>query len=233
MGAAEDAVRGIEVRSAADLLRDVADSCNLDVASWNRVREGLRGQDLGVMPHQGPTRAEEPVVLFPAGGVIGRVLAGAAVLCETGGQAAAEELAEACRSLAALTSIPSQRLLGACAVPVGASPRDQLDQHVAEHGGGYLAMPAASAVRALGRQGRSLRTRDGVFPLPRTSDGEQRWVVVRHSALSAVGVLLTGIEQACTDRTATGVEWLMDAVRTVAAAFEPGPYDVEWPTQGR
>ncbi|MFF1680756.1 hypothetical protein ACFVYG_32550 [Streptomyces sp. NPDC058256] len=226
MGPAEEALRGIAVRPAGEL----ADPRLAAPGGWRRVCEELHGQGLGVLPRTDPAGPHEPVLVFPLGGAIGSLLQAGAVLLETGGRPAAEELADACRSLAALTSIPSQRLQRAHAVAAGPSARARLDRQVAERGNGYLPMPAAEAVDALksgGRQ-RQLRSRDGVFPLPRPGRAEGGWVVVRHSGIGAVGLLLTGVEEFYNGRDAVSSEMLRQALATAAAALQPGPAALEW-----
>jgi len=225
MQLAEEALRGIVIRPAGDLANPEAPALD----GWQLVREELHGQGLGVLPQTDPVGPHDPVLVFPLGSVLGRLLNAASVLLETGARPAAEELADACRTLAALTSIPSQRLQRAHKVAADAAARARLDQQVAERGNGYLPMPAAEATAALETGGRQLRTRDGVFPLPQPGQAQDAWVVMRHSGITAVGLLLTGIEEFRSGRDAVSSESLRRALSSAAAALQPGPAHLEWP----
>ncbi|MEU6071947.1 hypothetical protein ABZ864_47895 [Streptomyces sp. NPDC047082] len=229
MTAGEHQLRGFEACRVAQLLDGLGRPGELDRRSWARVSESLQARGRDVIPGRSPAGPDELVLLYPVDGVIGGALHAAWMLCETGSRAAAEELAQACRSLAALASIPSRRLHQAVPVPADPTARMRLDHQVAQHGNGYLAMLARDAVNALER-GQSLRTRDGVFPLPRYPVQDDSWVVVRHSSHSAVGILLTSVEQVRESPDTAGIQLLWHALHSVAAALRPGPASLERPT---
>lgn len=217
---------GIEVRPVAALLRDMAHSDTLDEFSWARVREELRQRSCGVLPRFLPPVATASVLVHPLDdGAVSRVLWAAAELAEEGGEQAAQGLAVACRSLASLTTAPPLRHYRASAPVPGASPRALLDHRVGTEGNGYLAMPATEALNALELGDRSPRPRDGIFPLPPYDAAA--WVLVRHGAHSAVGILLAGIQDAYS-HPQVGAEGLMSCLRTAAAACRPGPVGLEW-----
>jgi hypothetical protein len=225
-----DAVQGIQLRSVASLLRDVAGTNVLGEVTWDRVRQGLREESRAVLPGLFPLSSETVVMVFKlTDGEFGRLLEAARETVETGTQQAAEGLAEAARSLSALTSAPRQRHYRASAPPTDSSPRARLDHRVGMEGDGYLAMPATEALGALELDGRAPRPRDGVFPLPPYAV-PGAWVVVRRGVHSAPGIVLTGIQAAYDHREGIGVEHLMSGLRTAAAALRPGPARIEWGT---
>jgi hypothetical protein len=216
-----ETLEGVRRCSVASLLRDAARTDVLEEATWERVRQELRGRCCGVLPGLLPASREAFVVVFPLDrGDFSRILEAARRTAETGAQRAAEELAQAARSLGALTSVPSQRLYrGAPPLPE-ASPRARLDHRVGVEGDGYLAMPAADALGALELGGRAPRPRDGVFPLPPYATPGS-WVVVRRGVLSAPGIVLTGVQAAYSHQEGIGAEQLISYLGTAAAALRP------------
>ncbi|MGW0335497.1 hypothetical protein ACWD0J_27105 [Streptomyces sp. NPDC003011] len=219
----DEALQGMRRWSVASLLRDAAHTDVLEERTWEQVRQELRDRSCGVLPGLLPPSCEAFVVVFPLDrGEFGRMLEAARQTAETGTQQAAEELAQAARSLGALTSVPSQRLYRGVPPLPGASPRARLDHRVGMEGDGYLAMPAAEALGALELGGRAPRPRDGVFPLPPyASPGS--WVVVRRGVLSAPGIVLTGVQAAYSHREGIGAEQLISYLGTAAAALHPEP----------
>lgn len=220
---AEEALRDIQRRSVVSLLRDAAHTDVLDEAAWNQVRQDLRDRCFGVLPGVLPPSRDAFVVVFPlARGEFGRILEAARQAAETGTQQAAEELAQAARSLGALTTVPRQRLYRGAPPSPDASPRARLDHRVGVEGDGYLAMPAAEALSELELRGREPRPRDGVFPLPSYA-ASGFWVVVRRGVHSAPGIVLTGVQAAYSHRERFGAEQLISYLGTAAAALRLTP----------
>ncbi|MGW3308354.1 hypothetical protein ACWDG9_17410 [Streptomyces sp. NPDC001073] len=220
---AEEALRDIRRQSVVSLLREAAHTDVLAEAAWDRVRQELRDRSFGVLPGVLPPSRDAFVVAFPlARGEFGRILEAARQVAETGTRQAAEELAQAARSLGALTTVPRQRLYRGAPPPPDASPRARLDHRVGAEGDGYLAMPAAEALGALELGGRAPRPRDGVFPLPPYA-ASGSWVVVRRGVHSAPGIVLTGVQAAYSHREGIGAEQLLSYLGTAAAALRLTP----------
>jgi hypothetical protein len=220
---AEEALRDIRRRSVVSLLREGACTDVLAEAAWDRVRQDLWDRSFGVLPGILPPSRDAFVVVFPlARGEFGRILEAARQVAETGTRQAAEELAQAARSLGALTTVPRQRLYRDAPPPPDASPRTRLDHRVGAEGDGYLAMPAAKALSALELGGREPRPRDGVFPLPPYA-ASGSWVVVRRGVHSAPGIVLTGVQAAYSHREGIGAEQLISYLGTAAAALRLTP----------
>ncbi|MER5473531.1 hypothetical protein [Streptomyces sp. NPDC002685] len=223
-----EALQGIRRRSAASLLQEAAHTNALEDEAWEQVRQALRARSCGVLPSLLPPSSEAFLVVFPLDrSEFGPILEAARQVMETGTQQTAQELAQAARSVGALTTVP--RLRHYRAGPPGASPRSRLDHRVGVEGGGFLAMPAVEALDALELGGRAPRPRDGVFPLPQGA-APGSWVVVRHGVHSAPGLVLTGVQAAYDDRAGGGAEQLMSYLRTAAAALRPAPARIEWGT---
>lgn len=117
------ALQDIRRRSVASLLRDAAHTDVLKEEARNRVRQDPRDRSLGVLPGLLPPSGKAVVVVFPdGGGEFGQILEAARQTVKTGTRQAAEELAQAARSLGALTTVPRQRLYRGAPPPPGPRP---------------------------------------------------------------------------------------------------------------
>ncbi|MFE0137961.1 hypothetical protein ACFWY6_41370 [Streptomyces sp. NPDC059037] len=214
---------GIEVCAAGDLLSRYAGSGPCTPVRWQQVLDGLAADRQGVIPRQAPAADTTERVTFlldhdPLGPLLGAV----ARLLHEGDEAAARDTAHAARSFHAVTTAPPLRHHRRPAPAPGADVRTRFMYRVATEGQHYLPLTAGELRDELG----AMVPRQAVVPRP-VPEERAAWVVVWET-LSAPGVVMTGAWAAVAYPDATGIEWLMQSLKSGVAAMEPGPPDLEW-----
>lgn len=214
---------GIKVCAAGDLLIRFAGPGACTPTRWQQVLDGLAAGQQGVIPRQAPETGATGRVIFPLDhDPLGPLLGSVARLLHEGGEAAARDTTQAARSLHAVTTAPPLRHHRPPAPAPGADARTRFMYRVATEGQHFLPITAGELHDELG----AMVPRQAVVPRP-VPEEREAWVVV-WKTLSAPGVVMTGAWAAVAYRDATGIEWLMQSLKSAVAAMEPGPADMEW-----
>jgi hypothetical protein len=212
----EEALAGVRLQRVGQWLNGPA---SVHAQQWALVLQELRGAGSGVVPQGVPRAADVLVMTYPLDGVFGPLLEAVGRFLVTGGQAAAEDVADQARVLKALTVAPALRHFREAAPASDAPPEALLSYRIGSQGNGFLALSVAELAAA----GGTVRTR-GLVPCPQPADPAA--FVVLWDRLSAPGHVL-----AAAGRAHSGEEpdmlLLHQTLAVAATALVPGDLDHE------
>ncbi|MFB6984618.1 hypothetical protein ACNPQN_32745 [Streptomyces sp. NPDC056297] len=208
--AADDALTGIRIQSAEELLP--ASGAAFTEQAWFDAVVALGHNGRSVLPRRMPAGREISVLTYPLNSTFGPLLSAATRFMESGDEKDAQQTAYEAGVLKSLTTVPHLRFERQATAPASSSPQESLSHRISAEGNGFLVMTAGELARSSG-SGKWL----GMAPRPQQADPAA--YVVIWDRMSAPGLVLTGV---CHAYAGIGVASLKQYIATAAQALVPG-----------